>query len=122
MKCPNCDADNPDASIFCGDCGAPLAGSAPEPEAPGLPVAAKDSVRCHRCGAENPAGAVLCSTCHGTLGAPTAGTGAEQQGEEPGALKLPDPDDALDYCQGFVKDVGAVIKDFLEAMTDRVDY
>src|SRR5690606_18331075 len=118
MKCPNCNADNPDGSIFCGDCGAPIAGGEPEPEAPGLPVAAKDPVRCHRCGAENPAGAVYCSTCRGTLGAPAAGpvaeTGAEQQGEEPGALKLPDLDDVLDYCQDFVKDVGAVIKEFGE--------
>ena len=122
MKCPNCGADNPDDSIFCGNCGAPVAGDVPEPEAPALPVKAQSPVLCHRCGAENPAGAVLCSTCHGTLGAPAAGTDEGRQGEERGPLKLPDLDDVLDYCQGFAQDVKAVIGELHEAQSDHLGY
>ena len=79
MKCPNCGADNPDDSIFCGDCGAPVAGDVPEPEAPGLPVKAQGPVLCHRCGAENPAGAVFCSACRAVLGTASAAASSEPE-------------------------------------------
>ena len=75
MNCPKCGAGNPDNSAFCGECGAPTEGKAPEPEATPVSVSVEGVVRCRVCDTENPAGAVFCSTCRGILGAPAAGDG-----------------------------------------------
>ena len=75
MNCPNCGAANPDDSLFCGECGAPMEEEKPEPEGLTLAVAAEGVVRSRACGAENSAGAVFCSTCRRVLDTPPAGGG-----------------------------------------------
>jgi tetratricopeptide (TPR) repeat protein/archaellum biogenesis ATPase FlaH len=49
MKCPNCEAENPDNKKFCGDCGAKL------------------KTVCPRCGAENPPAKKFCGECGQSL-------------------------------------------------------
>jgi len=73
VNCPRCGADNPDHSLFCGECGAPMAEKAPQRGTDALLAAAEDPVRCPACGAHNAAGAVFCATCRGVLSATPAG-------------------------------------------------
>jgi tetratricopeptide (TPR) repeat protein len=47
MKCPNCQADNPEGSEFCGECGKPL----------------KSESICQQCGHSNPYGKKFCNKC-----------------------------------------------------------
>ena len=89
MYCPKCGADNPEGSIFCGDCGAPLAEGEPQLEAPASPAAAEGPVRCSHCGADNAAGAVFCSTCRGVLSAPSAGAPSGIEPRSADEEKLP---------------------------------
>jgi len=74
VNCRTCGADNPDDSLFCGACGAPVAQT--EAEIRGV---AEGPVRCTACGAQNAAGTVFCTTCRAVLSAPPpvpmAGTG-----------------------------------------------
>jgi len=99
MKCPNCNADNPDGSIFCGDCGAPLAGSAPEPEAPTLPVAAQALARCPDCGA-NPIAEVHYEATMEPKDAQGPILYEDRPVNKRGELKMPDLDDILDAFLG----------------------
>ena len=85
MNCPRCGAANPDNSVFCRECAAPMEENVREPQAPAPAVAAEGVVRCRTCGAENAAGAVFSPTCRGVLGAPTAGQGTA--GSLPSELK-----------------------------------
>lgn len=54
MRCPSCDAENPDATKFCGNCGEPLRN------------------RCVKCGTENPLQFKFCGECGATLQASAA--------------------------------------------------
>ena len=54
MRCPSCDAENPGATKFCGNCGQAL----------------RD--RCAKCGSENPPQFKFCGECGTTLHANTA--------------------------------------------------
>ena len=53
MRCTSCNADNPDATKFCGNCGHPL------------------KKQCLRCGGENPPQFNFCGECGVALGAIT---------------------------------------------------
>lgn len=55
MQCPNCKADNPAGSLFCGKCG----GGIPSPE-----------IACPKCRAKNPSGNDFCNTCGARLSSP----------------------------------------------------
>jgi hypothetical protein len=58
--------ENPDGSLFCDECGEPLASGAPV----AAPAAAPDagSQVCASCGASSPAGELFCSNCGSPLG------------------------------------------------------
>jgi FHA domain/Double zinc ribbon len=58
--------ENPDGSLFCDECGEPLASGAPV----AAPAAAQDagSQVCPSCGATSPAGELFCSNCGSPLG------------------------------------------------------
>jgi hypothetical protein len=58
--------DNPDGSLFCDECGEPLASGAPG----AAPAAVQDagSQVCPSCGATSPAGELFCSNCGSPLG------------------------------------------------------
>lgn len=58
--------ENPDGSLFCDECGEPLASGAPV----AAPAAAQDagSQVCASCGATSPAGELFCSNCGSPLG------------------------------------------------------
>jgi membrane protease subunit (stomatin/prohibitin family) len=56
VKCPSCQADNPQGAKFCASCGTSLA---------------PPTVKCPSCQADNPPGAKFCSSC-GTSMAPAA--------------------------------------------------
>ncbi len=58
--------ENPDGSLFCDECGEPLASGAPV----AAPTAAQDagSQVCASCGASSPAGELFCSNCGSPLG------------------------------------------------------
>ena len=57
--------ENPDGSLFCDECGEPLASGAPV----AAPAAADaDSQVCPNCGASSPAGEAFCSNCGNPLG------------------------------------------------------
>lgn len=70
--------ENPDGSAFCDECGEPLAGAQPDPNAAAATVSttAQPSANtqiCPSCGAANPAGEAFCSNCGvSMLGAPAA--------------------------------------------------
>ncbi|MEO8972025.1 MAG: FHA domain-containing protein [Ktedonobacteraceae bacterium] len=70
--------ENPDGSAFCDECGEPLAGAQPDPNAAAATVSttAEPSANtqiCPSCGATNPAGEAFCSNCGvSMLGAPAA--------------------------------------------------
>ncbi len=68
--------ENPDGSLFCDECGEPLASGAPV----AAPAAAQDagSQVCPSCGATSPAGELFCSNCGSPLGsaAPTPAVAA----------------------------------------------
>ncbi|MFC1885616.1 adenylate/guanylate cyclase domain-containing protein [Thermodesulfobacteriota bacterium] len=53
MKCPKCEFENPDNSLFCGDCGAPL------------------EISCPNCGSSPPAGFKFCNNCGHELRKPS---------------------------------------------------
>jgi membrane protease subunit (stomatin/prohibitin family) len=52
LKCPNCQADNPQGGKFCASCGTSLA---------------PPSVKCPNCQADNPQGAKFCASCGTSL-------------------------------------------------------
>ena len=58
--------ENPDGSLFCDECGEPLASGAPV----AAPATAQDagSQVCASCGATSPAGELFCSNCGSPLG------------------------------------------------------
>ena len=90
MNCPKCGADNPDGSLFCGDCGAPIAEKVLEPEAAAVPAAAEQFVSCPDCGAQNEAGAIFCTTCRAVLTAlPASVPPSLEPGSEHEELVLP---------------------------------
>jgi hypothetical protein len=68
--------ENPDGSLFCDECGEPLASGTPV----AAPAAAQDagSQVCPSCGATSPAGELFCSNCGSPLGsaAPTPAVAA----------------------------------------------
>lgn len=70
--------ENPDGSAFCDECGEPLSGAQPDPNAAAATVSstAEPSANtqiCPSCGATNPAGEAFCSNCGvSMLGAPAA--------------------------------------------------
>ncbi|HLX40385.1 MAG TPA: FHA domain-containing protein [Ktedonobacteraceae bacterium] len=70
--------ENPDGSAFCDECGEPLSGAQPDPNAAAATVSttAQPSANtqvCPSCGAMNPAGEAFCSNCGvSMLGAPAA--------------------------------------------------
>lgn len=70
--------ENPDGSAFCDECGEPLAGAQPDPNAAAATVSttaqpSANTQTCPSCGAENPAGEAFCSNCGvSMLGAPAA--------------------------------------------------
>ena len=69
--------ENPDGSAFCDECGEPLAGAQPDPNAAAAtasaPAPSANTQTCPSCGAENQAGEAFCSNCGvSLLGAPAA--------------------------------------------------
>lgn len=70
--------ENPDGSAFCDECGEPLAGAQPDPNAAAATVSttaqpSANTQTCPSCGAANPAGEAFCSNCGvSMLGAPAA--------------------------------------------------
>lgn len=70
--------ENPDGSAFCDECGEPLAGAQPDPNAAAATIGttaqpSANTQTCPSCGAENPAGEAFCSNCGvSMLGAPAA--------------------------------------------------
>jgi len=67
MKCPHCEAQNPEGVRFCGFCGQPV-----------------DAASCASCGAENPPGFRFCGHC----GAALAGTDGDGAGERAGDVDV----------------------------------
>ena len=63
--CGSCGNEEPEASLFCGNCGAPLA-PAQQPVADTAVNAAKTLI-CPSCGTEEPAGAKYCGSCGAPL-------------------------------------------------------
>ncbi len=76
MRCPSCNAENPDGARFCGDCGHSLA-----------PVA-----KCTSCGSENPAGKRFCNQCGASLAEqpPTDSEPRPSADPEPSRAELPE--------------------------------
>lgn len=62
--------ENPDGSLFCDECGEPLASGAPV-AAPATTQDAGSQV-CPSCGATSPAGELFCSNCGSPLGSATS--------------------------------------------------
>jgi len=65
MKCPKCQADNPDSVKFCGECGQPL----------------HTELTCQSCGHKNPSSVKFCHECGRSLAEPV--TTASQSPPEP---------------------------------------
>src|SRR5438270_2963762 len=68
--------ENPDGSAFCDECGEPLGGAQPQPDASAAQAVSAPTATgmqtCPSCGAQNPAGEAFCSNC----GANMLGTSA----------------------------------------------
>jgi predicted component of type VI protein secretion system len=81
--------ENPDGSAFCDECGEPLAGAQPQPDASAAQVVATPAATgmqtCPSCGAQNPAGEAFCSNC----GANMMGTPAPAAVDSNPASALP---------------------------------
>ena len=90
--------ENPDGSAFCDECGEPLGGAQPQPDASAAQVisapAATGMQTCPSCGAQNPAGESFCSNC----GANMLGTPAPAAVDSNSATSLP-PAPAPDLSQ-----------------------
>ena len=63
--------ENPDGSLFCDECGEPLATSAPV----AAPATGAGTQVCPSCNTVNPAGESFCSNCGSPLSGSTAAAG-----------------------------------------------
>lgn len=61
--CPNCGAEAPEGSAFCGRCGTAIPKPEPIPQPEAAPTAQGESRFCSKCGYELPANAVFCPKC-----------------------------------------------------------
>jgi membrane protease subunit (stomatin/prohibitin family) len=85
VRCPHCNALNPESAKFCGGCGQALVVAAPPPQ--GAMVA------CPQCGTQNPEGAKFCSNCGHNFQAPPADEQPPAPEGPPPAPQTPPPAD-----------------------------
>ena len=67
MKCPKCQAENPDGVKFCGECGSSVS----------------TELTCPRCGHENLGGVKFCHECGQSLTRPVASHPKTSAAQEP---------------------------------------
>ena len=92
--------ENPDGSAFCDECGEPLGGAQPQPDASAVQQvatpAATGTQTCPSCGAQNPAGETFCSNCGANMMATPAPATVDSN---PASSLPPTPAPAPDMSQ-----------------------